>query len=700
MRHKTNPRWLAYIALLGCCAALLLGCASTRTPPAAASSQQANLEFEVRVQAGSGERETLIDLGVRNQGGQDVSDKTFGARMELRDSDGELRASAETVSLDRLPAGEMQWIVQWQGKLDPGAYHLAWGAPGYSSTEVDFVVERSGQLSAGEDSADDSPSSQSLVERAKVDLGQQLGIPTQEIVVQSIEEAEFPDASLGVPQPGQMYAQIVTPGYVIVLSVPESGSAGRSTYSYHAGGDRVVQVPGAVAPTPPAPTPPQSPALLSIQGVRVDGRQVVVHGHGTLPDGACVYTQLLAKGEPQTWWPTETCAIVQDKAWQIEVAALPEPLSREAQYMVRAWLRDDPSVETAFPFDLAGPPAYERIEISSVGLAFDIPAGWSRREPEWVWSPEPKGALQIGVNWVDLQPPAEAEPALLPNHAQTLSSVPVELAWGQGRQFTVEVYAPAAQGSDAKAPVESVEIHTVVVLANQEARRAFDLYARAPTAGELEALRPALNHMLSFSVLAQAAVPAQPSAGNTLPLDPQRTAGWQTFRDEEHGFAISFPADWTFEELDAQGPGTPSDWPVKRIVTFFPQDWADELKRSGPPDPTKLSLVAPLHLEVCVGSQDQYRRAYPPPTTSEVVQIGTAQGEPLVITREIDALSESIQQIRYVALVPAESPTAPGQEVRIVFSDLLTGFPDRTAAHPDLVELVPLIVSTLSFIGG
>jgi hypothetical protein len=76
-----------------------------------------------------------------------------------------------------------------------------------------------------------------LVERAQADLAQRLGIDPTEIDVQSVEEAQFPDASLGVPEPDTAYAQVITPGYVIKLAV------GDGVYTYHASEERVVFVP-------------------------------------------------------------------------------------------------------------------------------------------------------------------------------------------------------------------------------------------------------------------------------------------------------------------------------------------------------------------------------------------------------------------------------------------------------------------------
>ena len=87
-----------------------------------------------------------------------------------------------------------------------------------------------------------------LVELARADLARRQGIDSGQVLVQRVEEASFPDASLGVPEPGQVYAQAVTPGVVIRLI------SGGQVYRYHGSGDRVVPVPGAEASTEPVQT--------------------------------------------------------------------------------------------------------------------------------------------------------------------------------------------------------------------------------------------------------------------------------------------------------------------------------------------------------------------------------------------------------------------------------------------------------------
>lgn len=59
------------------------------------------------------------------------------------------------------------------------------------------------------------------VAAAREYLGRELGISSQEVEPVLLEPAEWSDASLGCPEPGQAYAKAVTPGYRIVLRVGE-----------------------------------------------------------------------------------------------------------------------------------------------------------------------------------------------------------------------------------------------------------------------------------------------------------------------------------------------------------------------------------------------------------------------------------------------------------------------------------------------
>ncbi len=70
-----------------------------------------------------------------------------------------------------------------------------------------------------------------LVQRAREDLVQTAGVGSDEITLVSTEEVEWGDTSLGCPHPDEMYAQVITAGYFIVLQ------SGGNTYDYHASDD-------------------------------------------------------------------------------------------------------------------------------------------------------------------------------------------------------------------------------------------------------------------------------------------------------------------------------------------------------------------------------------------------------------------------------------------------------------------------------
>jgi hypothetical protein len=428
---------------------------------------------------------------------------------------------------------------------------------------------------------------QYVVERAVVDLQARLGVGAENVAVQDVVPTEFSDTSLGMPEPGVMYAQVLTPGYVIRLAV------GDQVYIYHGSGERVV---------------------LAAQETH---KVISVPGDQPVP-----------------------------------------PASGEAEY--------------------------SRVEIADTGLSIDVPSGWLRLEPAWLWTPAEGSELFLGVNWIDLQPPQEAEPALLPTPSQTLYSEEVTLGWGQGRRFLLEVYTPAAQGGEQKAAVASVEIHVVAMVKRGEMYRAFDLYVRGTGMEDMGALDPMLQRVLDSSTMAGVG-PQTPVEQGLALVGSDPTTGWSVLRDDTYGYQIGLPADWTWKELPAQVPGMPDDWPVTRIVLLYPQAWDAEINRSGPPDPTAKPVIAPLQIEVVVGPAEQFRRVYPEPMQSEMVEIN---GLPVTVEREI---YETMVLTRYAVV----SPDDP--EVRVAITDQMTGFVDRVAGNEAIAELVPATMATFKF---
>jgi hypothetical protein len=62
------------------------------------------------------------------------------------------------------------------------------------------------------------PEAQAGADAALREASGRLGLPRDQLAVIRIEPREWSDTSLGCPQPGQMYAQVITPGYLIIVS--------------------------------------------------------------------------------------------------------------------------------------------------------------------------------------------------------------------------------------------------------------------------------------------------------------------------------------------------------------------------------------------------------------------------------------------------------------------------------------------------
>lgn len=79
-----------------------------------------------------------------------------------------------------------------------------------------------------------TPEYPSIVDMAKSDLAKRLNISEEKIHLIKQEKKDWPDTSLGFPEEGKMYAQVVTPGFVIILET------GGKQYEYHSDYKRVA----------------------------------------------------------------------------------------------------------------------------------------------------------------------------------------------------------------------------------------------------------------------------------------------------------------------------------------------------------------------------------------------------------------------------------------------------------------------------
>lgn len=80
--------------------------------------------------------------------------------------------------------------------------------------------------------APENPYIANLVQQAQRDLAKRLSLPVESIELLKFEDVIWPDGSLGCPQPGMVYTQVLVEGYRILLQY------GGQVYAYHGGGDR------------------------------------------------------------------------------------------------------------------------------------------------------------------------------------------------------------------------------------------------------------------------------------------------------------------------------------------------------------------------------------------------------------------------------------------------------------------------------
>jgi hypothetical protein len=57
-----------------------------------------------------------------------------------------------------------------------------------------------------------------VVLAAQADLARLHGVPVTQVQIRIVEEREWPDSCLGLARPGEVCAQVITPGYRVVFA--------------------------------------------------------------------------------------------------------------------------------------------------------------------------------------------------------------------------------------------------------------------------------------------------------------------------------------------------------------------------------------------------------------------------------------------------------------------------------------------------
>lgn len=101
-------------------------------------------------------------------------------------------------------------------------------------TTLAATAGNAGQTAAAATEAAIPRGAEEAVDLCKRDLTHTEGIARETIVVLSVETKRWPDASLGCPKPDMVYAQVITPGFLVVLE------ARGLTFEYHTDAGRFV----------------------------------------------------------------------------------------------------------------------------------------------------------------------------------------------------------------------------------------------------------------------------------------------------------------------------------------------------------------------------------------------------------------------------------------------------------------------------
>ena len=141
---------------------------------------------------------------------------------------------------------------------------------------------------------------------AIADMAEHLNVQAEQVTVVELEEVTWPDASLGCPLPGMMYAQVLVPGYRVTLE-----AVGRR-FEYHTDRtSRAVRVPQDQVTPPPADAGGDAPevagkAIADLSArLRVDPSEIKTisfnekmwtDGSLGLPEPGMVYTKAIVSG--------------------------------------------------------------------------------------------------------------------------------------------------------------------------------------------------------------------------------------------------------------------------------------------------------------------------------------------------------------------------------------------------------------------
>ena len=144
------------------------------------------------------------------------------------------QATTSTVAASSLVEG--QDVVETENTVAPvvetTTTTTAAPSDGGTPPEEDAVADENEDRGASQAQESTAPHSNPLVAKAIYDLADRLGVDVSAVAFVSFEGVVWPDGSMGCPQPGMAYTQVLTDGARTHLEV------NGFSYWYHSGGVR------------------------------------------------------------------------------------------------------------------------------------------------------------------------------------------------------------------------------------------------------------------------------------------------------------------------------------------------------------------------------------------------------------------------------------------------------------------------------
>lgn len=201
MKAQSTRRWLVALALTPA------GLPALAAPPARA---QTTCEFvlgfrALRDRLGPALVGTCLEDERRNGANGNVEQRTTGGLLVWRQAD----------NWTAFTDGSRTWVGGPSGlQQRPNGERFSWEQDAAGPPPPPAATAMPGIVPP-------TPEAQAAAAAALGQAATRLGVGQDQLRLEAVAPREWPDSSLGCPQPGLSYLQVVTPGYVVVIVGPD-----------------------------------------------------------------------------------------------------------------------------------------------------------------------------------------------------------------------------------------------------------------------------------------------------------------------------------------------------------------------------------------------------------------------------------------------------------------------------------------------